>query len=556
MDPPLSAVGRTQLDLRHTLAAQAADTYAAAGITAVVQDILLGPDLERFTAQVRTRPCYAVVLTPDAATLAAATRPGTSAGTARGPRRSSRPPPGRRPEGCTSTPRGGRSPRRCATSSTTWTRPGSPDPTDLVGRGTVEIARPSSVVAVQVALSVTCAGTTHRVARPGPGRAAVGREPIRTRSARRVYRYIRRKPASVVPLVPSPAARPGTPAGGSDTMRHPTPSRGRRVLLAAAAALLALGGLTAPASAMPGGSLSAATTVGCGRAAGLATGTHTLSSGGLSRSFRLDVPSGYDPNRPYRLVVGLHWWHGTAADVVNQSFYGLKPLAGIQHGVRGAAGHRQRLAQHERPGRHVRGRRPAHRRVRALHRHDAAVRDGLQLRRRHEQRPGVRSGRRVPCGRGPQRRPAVRLRRWDPAHRVPRLPRRRGRCPEHLAGPRAAGPRPAEQRVPGTAGARAGRGQRNPHADGVHVPRRVPGRLARVRQRPPVGRARPRAAAVVGARGDLAVLQLPDDSDPDADADAHPHGHADADRHPTPTPTASRRRPHPPPAAARRPTAR
>ncbi|MDQ0375539.1 AAA family ATPase [Cellulomonas humilata] len=70
MDPPLSAVGRTQLDLRHSLAAQAADTYAAAGITAVVQDILLGPDLERFTAQVRTRPCYAVVLTPDAATLA------------------------------------------------------------------------------------------------------------------------------------------------------------------------------------------------------------------------------------------------------------------------------------------------------------------------------------------------------------------------------------------------------------------------------------------------------------------------------------------------------
>ena len=70
LDPPLSAAGRAQLDLRHAIAAQAADTYAAAGITAVVQDILLGPDLERFTAQVRTRPCYAVVLTPDAATLA------------------------------------------------------------------------------------------------------------------------------------------------------------------------------------------------------------------------------------------------------------------------------------------------------------------------------------------------------------------------------------------------------------------------------------------------------------------------------------------------------
>ena len=58
-------------DLRHALAAQAADTYAAAGITAVVQDILLGPDLARFMASLSTRPRYAVVLTPDAQTLAA-----------------------------------------------------------------------------------------------------------------------------------------------------------------------------------------------------------------------------------------------------------------------------------------------------------------------------------------------------------------------------------------------------------------------------------------------------------------------------------------------------
>ena len=71
MDPPLSARARAQLDLRHALAAHAADTYAAAGITAVVQDILLGPDLARFTARLRTRPCYAVVLAPSAAALAA-----------------------------------------------------------------------------------------------------------------------------------------------------------------------------------------------------------------------------------------------------------------------------------------------------------------------------------------------------------------------------------------------------------------------------------------------------------------------------------------------------
>ncbi|WP_258725640.1 cellulose binding domain-containing protein [Cellulomonas sp. NS3] len=111
-------------------------------------------------------------------------------------------------------------------------------------------------------------------------------------------------------------------------MRNTTSSRGLRVLLAAAAAALAVAGLTAPAAGLPGGTVPAAVTGGCGRPAALATGTHTVTSGGQSRTFRLDVPPGYDPDRPHRLVLALHWWHGTAADVVNQGFYGLEALAG------------------------------------------------------------------------------------------------------------------------------------------------------------------------------------------------------------------------------------
>ncbi|MFC0645520.1 cellulose binding domain-containing protein [Cellulomonas phragmiteti] len=98
------------------------------------------------------------------------------------------------------------------------------------------------------------------------------------------------------------------------------------------AAAFVLGGLAAPASAQPapalaGGVASTALTAGCGSAPRLATGNHTITSGGQQRQFRLDVPAGYNPNTAYRLVVGLHWLNGTSQDVVNQNFYGLKPLA-------------------------------------------------------------------------------------------------------------------------------------------------------------------------------------------------------------------------------------
>jgi chloramphenicol 3-O-phosphotransferase len=61
-DPPAEAV--RQLRLRYALAASAADGYADAGFTVVLQDIVLGDHLRDVVAAIRTRPLYVVVLTP------------------------------------------------------------------------------------------------------------------------------------------------------------------------------------------------------------------------------------------------------------------------------------------------------------------------------------------------------------------------------------------------------------------------------------------------------------------------------------------------------------
>lgn len=58
-----------QLELRYRLSASTADEYARAGWTAVVQDVVLGAELPRFLARVRTRPLYAVVLAPSPAAV-------------------------------------------------------------------------------------------------------------------------------------------------------------------------------------------------------------------------------------------------------------------------------------------------------------------------------------------------------------------------------------------------------------------------------------------------------------------------------------------------------
>lgn len=62
--PGFPADDKPQLRLRYSLAAQAADGYARAGFTVVVQDIIIGEFLLEFLESVQSRPLALVVLAP------------------------------------------------------------------------------------------------------------------------------------------------------------------------------------------------------------------------------------------------------------------------------------------------------------------------------------------------------------------------------------------------------------------------------------------------------------------------------------------------------------
>ncbi|WP_432942837.1 AAA family ATPase [Kribbella sp. CA-253562] len=58
------AEAQKQLKLRYRLACQAADGYAQAGFTVVLQDVVIGELLREFLDGIQSRPRYLVVLTP------------------------------------------------------------------------------------------------------------------------------------------------------------------------------------------------------------------------------------------------------------------------------------------------------------------------------------------------------------------------------------------------------------------------------------------------------------------------------------------------------------
>ena len=66
---------------------------------------------------------------------------------------------------------------------------------------------------------------------------------------------------------------------------------------------------------------------GCGTASSLKSGTFTESIAGTSRKWMLDVPTGYDASKPYRLIFVWHPLGGSGSQIVSGGFNGLKSLA-------------------------------------------------------------------------------------------------------------------------------------------------------------------------------------------------------------------------------------
>ncbi|MEO3793338.1 AAA family ATPase [Nonomuraea sp. B10E15] len=69
MTPEETDEAQRQLHLRYRIAANTADMYCEAGFTSIVQDVVIGGDLEQFTEMVRSRPLQVVVLAPDPAAV-------------------------------------------------------------------------------------------------------------------------------------------------------------------------------------------------------------------------------------------------------------------------------------------------------------------------------------------------------------------------------------------------------------------------------------------------------------------------------------------------------
>ena len=58
-----------------------------------------------------------------------------------------------------------------------------------------------------------------------------------------------------------------------------------------------------------------ANSAGCGKTPTTTSGVKSINVNGKNRQYTIRVPSGYDRNKPYKLIFAFHWVGGTMNDV-------------------------------------------------------------------------------------------------------------------------------------------------------------------------------------------------------------------------------------------------
>ncbi len=61
------------------------------------------------------------------------------------------------------------------------------------------------------------------------------------------------------------------------------------------------------------------------------SGTYTMRSDGLERTYIIDIPKNYDRNKPCRVIFCMHMMGGSMQTMVDNNFYGLKIYAEKAH---------------------------------------------------------------------------------------------------------------------------------------------------------------------------------------------------------------------------------
>jgi poly(3-hydroxybutyrate) depolymerase len=75
---------------------------------------------------------------------------------------------------------------------------------------------------------------------------------------------------------------------------------------------------------------------GCGQTTTLKSGSATIDVSGTTRTYILQIPPNYDPNKAYKLIFGFHWLGGSASDVASGNIIG-GPYYGLQSRSAGSA---------------------------------------------------------------------------------------------------------------------------------------------------------------------------------------------------------------------------